>query len=77
MKTNQVRVYCTQCKGGDNHVWIGTLQQWRVELSKQKPPEWFNYITRHRKAHSGHIFMVEYPSKTIPFRSSNHHAEVT
>ena len=77
MKTNQVRVYCPKCKGGDNHVYEGTLQQWAVELSSEKEPDWFKYILRHEKAHPGHTFMVEYPSKTIPFRSSNQPTEVT
>ena len=76
MKKNQVRVYCKQCKGGDNHVWKGTLQKWAVELLNPKPPKWFNYITRHCKAHPGHEFMVEYPSKTVPFASSKKLAEL-
>ena len=76
MPKNRVRVFCTLCKGGDNHVWRGTLHEWAIELSRIKAPAWFNYILRHEKAHPGHTFMVEYPTKTVPFNSSNLEEEV-
>ena len=60
-----VRVYCPKCKGGNNSVWSGTLFEWGNQLSKSKPPEWYNYALRHEKAHPGHKIQVEYPSKTV------------
>jgi len=62
-----VRVYCPVCKGGDNHIWKGSLHEWGQELEKVDPPEWVNYAHRHEAAH-GHQIMVEYPSKTVPFK---------
>ncbi len=67
-----VRVYCPKCKGGDNHIWKGSLFQWGKELEKETPPDWANYAHRHEQAHPGHTIMVEYPSKTVPFQLSVH-----
>lgn len=63
-----VRVYCPICKGGKNVIWKGTLIDWGVELSMPDPPEWYNYVIRHEKAHPGHVIMVEYPDQIIPLR---------
>ena len=62
-----VRVYCPICKGGDNLIWQGSLEEWGKELEKEEPPEWAHYAHRHEKAHN-HQIMVEYPTQTVPFR---------
>ena len=63
----KVRVFCPTCKGGKNTIWTGTLQEWKKELLKKKPPDWANYASRHHK-HHGHEIMVEYPSgEILPF----------
>jgi len=64
---NYVIVYCPICRGGNNIIWKGTLNEWSKELNKETPPEWANYAIRHEKAHN-HQIMVSYPSgKVIPF----------
>ena len=61
----EVRVYCPECKGGDNAIWEGSLIDWGIQLSKNKPPAWFLYAQNHERAH-GHTVLVEYPSRTVP-----------
>jgi len=29
---NKVRVFCPICKGGDNSIWKGSLEEWGEEL---------------------------------------------
>ncbi len=62
-----VRVYCPICKGGDNVIWKGSLAEWSTQLTNTEPPEWYNYVLRHKKAHN-HQIMVEYPTRVVPLR---------
>jgi hypothetical protein len=64
---SEVRVFCQECKDGKNAIWHGTLIDWRIELSKSKPPEWAHYAKRHEKAHA-HTIMIKYPDgKIVPW----------
>ena len=65
MIRSMVRVFCPQCKGGDNAIWEGSLIDWTLELSKSKQPAWFLYAKNHARVH-GHRIMVEYPDRTVP-----------
>ena len=63
---DKVRVFCPQCKEGDNAIWEGSLIDFSIELSKhRKPPAWFLYALNHEKTHE-HKVMVEYPNRTVP-----------
>lgn len=59
--SSEVRVFCQDC--GDE-LWKGTLIDWVVELSKNKPPKWFLKAYKHGKTLS-HRIMVQYPSITV------------
>jgi hypothetical protein len=66
-KDYDVRVFCPQCKGGDNIIWKGGLIDWGLEMSgpANKPvPEWAQYAKRHEVTH-GHTVMVEYPDRIV------------
>lgn len=69
-KDYDVRVFCPQCKNGNNWIWKGGLIDWGIEMSKEAKkssdiPQWAQYAWRHQQAH-GHIIMVEYPNRTVP-----------
>ena len=69
-KDYDVRVFCPQCRGGDNAIWKGNLIDWGIQMGREAKkssdiPEWAQYANRHERAH-GHIVMVEYPTRTVP-----------
>ena len=69
-KDYDVRVFCPQCRGGDNAIWKGGLIDWGLEMRKEAKhsvdvPAWAQYAKRHEVTH-GHTVMVEYPDRIVP-----------
>lgn len=66
----EIRVFCSECQGGNNTIWKGSLIDWGIIMSQDAKkdadiPQWAQYAWRHQQAH-GHTIMVQYPSQCVP-----------